>query len=164
MRKTYSILAVAFTTSACAGVASEAPARSQTNQELVQELAHSPLPDALKRRDYFVSVCDDAPHLGGTVDDFCAAIAPKPQVSEVQPKPTPEAKPEAEPEAPAAACDTRVLDDELAGKRLEEAVAQADHFRCLCDDKGYPLVGNINGKALTTPSAFCAALRAKGLL
>lgn len=153
MRKTYSILAVAFTTSACAASASEAPARSQTNQELVQELANTPLPDALKRRDHFASVCDDGPHLRGTVDDFCAAIAP-------QPTPTPEVKSE----APAAACDTHVLEAELAGKRLAEAVAQADHFRCLCDDKGYPLVGNINGKALTTPSAFCAALKEKGLL
>lgn len=61
-------------------------------------------------------------------------------------------------------CDTAALNAGLSGMSLDEAVANRARFRCLCDDEGYPLVGNINGKAVTTVSEFCGALREKDLL
>ena len=61
-------------------------------------------------------------------------------------------------------CDAQALNAELSGTLLDAAVANRAHFRCLCDDEGYPLVGNINGKAVTTASEFCGALREKDLL
>lgn len=63
-----------------------------------------------------------------------------------------------------AECDEEMLNAELSGTSLAEAVANRAHFRCLCDDDGYPLVGNINGKAVTTASEFCGALRENDLL
>ncbi|MBS2020358.1 MAG: hypothetical protein JST00_46305 [Deltaproteobacteria bacterium] len=68
--------------------------------------------------------------------------------------------------APAAAdaCDKLQLENELAGSMLEDAVGKRSHFRCLCDADGYPLVGNTLGKAITTPTQFCTAIRERGLL
>jgi hypothetical protein len=63
-----------------------------------------------------------------------------------------------------AECDSKALNQELLGTSLDDAVASRARFRCLCDDEGYPLVGNINGKAVTTASEFCGALREKDLL
>jgi hypothetical protein len=65
---------------------------------------------------------------------------------------------------PKAACDAEALNEELSLTSLDEAVANRARFRCLCDDEGYPLVGNINGKAVSTASKFCGALREKDLL
>jgi hypothetical protein len=62
------------------------------------------------------------------------------------------------------ACDTEALNEELAGTPLDDAIAKRARFRCLCDDEGYPLVGNINGKVVTTASEFCGALRENDLL
>ena len=44
-----------------------------------------------------------------------------------------------------------------------EAKAKMDHFRPLCDQSGYPLVGNVLRKAMPEgyqPSEFCAEVRA----
>jgi len=86
--------------------------------------------------------------------------------NEEKPAPISSASPPApDPPAPAAApaCDRDALNKELSGTLLEDAVTQHEHFRCLCDDKGYPLVGNINSKGATA-SSFCAAITEKGLL
>ena len=65
---------------------------------------------------------------------------------------------------PAPACDFDALNSELSNNTvLEGALQQHEHFRCLCDDQGYPLVGNINSKG-TKASEFCTALKEKGLL
>lgn len=61
-------------------------------------------------------------------------------------------------------CDLEALNAELSGTTLDEAVDNHTHFRCLCDDEGYPLVGNINGKAITTASELCNALKEEDLL
>ena len=62
MRKTYTILAVALTASACGGAASEAaPDRQPTQEELARELASTPPGDALRNRDGF-------PNSGGGLD------------------------------------------------------------------------------------------------
>ena len=64
---------------------------------------------------------------------------------------------------PTSACDRTSLSQELGNMVLDEALKQSKKFRCLCDDKGFPLVGNINAKGTTT-SQFCGAIREKGLL
>ena len=51
------------------------------------------------------------------------------------------------------------LNQELSVTSPEKSMANAAYFRPLCDDKGYPLVGNINGKVVTTASEFCTAVR-----
>ena len=174
MRKTYTILAVAFTatTAACGGVASEAPSHQMTKQELAQELSNMPLEDALKNREHFAPLCDgdgyplpgniNNKETGAKVSQFCEAITPKPpETKPDQPAPPPQTKPV--PTPPAPACDKDALNQELSSSPLESALTQPQHYRCLCDDKGYPLVGNINSKG-TTASAFCSALKEKGLL
>jgi hypothetical protein len=176
LRKTYTILAIAMTASACGGATAtsdpQPPKQEQeqtTQQELTQlgdELASTSLADALARRDHFSPLCDaDGYPLPGninnkeggtTVEAFCEAIGkPKPAT---QPPPPPQPQPQ-----PVPACDRDALNAELSGTGPEPALAEHAHFRCLCDDKGYPLVGNINSKGLTA-SAFCSALREKGLL
>ena len=165
MRKTYTILAVALTASACGGAASEAaPDRQPTQEELARELASTPPGDALRNRDHFAALCDEHGYpLPGNVNakggppselvTFCKAIGPAPTPTEPAPHTT-----------PAPACDQGALNRELSNDNiLEEALAKHAHFRCLCDDQGYPLVGNINAKGATA-SAFCAALVEKGLL
>src|SRR5215470_10433779 len=53
------------------------------------------------------------------------------------------------------------LRSELFNTGRDGARAQMAHFRALCDDDGYPLVGNLANKAnLYQPSAFCADVRA----
>jgi hypothetical protein len=56
IRKTYTILAVALTTTACAGTVSTQ--REMSKQELAQELSTTPLEDALKNREHFAPLCD----------------------------------------------------------------------------------------------------------
>ncbi len=49
---------------------------------------------------------------------------------------------------------------ELANSTKEAAFARLPHFRPLCDDKGFPVVGNVIRKSPTyTVSAFCEDLR-----
>jgi hypothetical protein len=51
---------------------------------------------------------------------------------------------------------------DIAGR--ESALAKETHFRPLCDEEGYPLVGNLVRKSPGQPfqpSAFCAEVRAK---
>ena len=96
---------------------------------------------------------------------FCSAIGeadhatkPVPTTSAPTPAPKPTPKP-----APAA-CDKTALNQELSSSvPLDSALADHAKYRCLCDDKGYPLVGNINGKG-TPASVFCKALKDNGLL
>ena len=160
LRKTYSILAVALTASACGGT-TEPSVHQESRQELADELAKTSLQDALARRDHFLPLCDgdgyplpgninnkEAP--GTTVTEFCNAIKP--------PDPKPDASVDATP-----ACDLNALNVELSNVIVDDAIAQHAHFRCLCDDQGYPLVGNINAKGATA-SQFCSAMKEKGLL
>lgn len=181
MRKTHTILAVAITatTAACGGTTSEAGNHPMTQQELTQELSSMSLLDALKyHREHFAPLCDangyplpgnvNSKGGDGKVRDFCQAIGPQSPPTNPDPKPAPTTKPTptpppAPPPPPAPACDRNALNQELSGVPLESALTQAQHYRCLCDDKGYPLVGNINSKG-TTASAFCSALKEKGLL
>src|SRR5262249_21125383 len=53
---------------------------------------------------------------------------------------------------------------ELAKVGEAEARVHAAHFRPLCDERGYPLVGSLMSKGpMYGPSAFCASVRkAKG--
>jgi hypothetical protein len=53
------------------------------------------------------------------------------------------------------------LNRELAATTLADALSRKTHFAPLCDDHGYPLVGNIVSKSdpAATASNFCAALR-----
>lgn len=52
------------------------------------------------------------------------------------------------------------LNQELSATPYDQAMANRSHFAPLCDDRGYPLVGNIVSKTSgTTASTFCAALR-----
>lgn len=168
-RTTYTILTVALgaaaatTMSACgeaapAPTASEAPPPSQT---LAQELENTPLDQALENRQHFAPLCDDAGFpLPGNVNakqgpsklqEFCSALATPPGSSSSGQRP------------PSATCDFENLNRDLSQNTiLSDALAQIERFRCLCDEQGYPLVGNINAKG-TTASAFCAALREKGL-
>ena len=57
------------------------------------------------------------------------------------------------------------LRSELVETAAADAIARMDHFRPLCDDAGYPLVGNLanKGPAAGTlqPSEFCAEVRVK---
>ncbi len=85
------------------------------------------------------------------------------QVQPAKPSATPSATPSAMPSAKPA-CDLESLNAELSMTMRDETLKEHEHFRCLCDDKGYPLVGNINGKSLNTASEFCSALKEKGLL
>ena len=176
IRKTYTILAVAFTTTACgvgSEATSEATAAAEAKPSLAQELANTPLDEALRNRDHFSPLCDESGYpLPGNVNPkqapsklelFCKAIAanapnppnpPPPSVSAPKPTPVP----------PTQVCDRDALNNELSNSLgLEAALTQAKRFRCLCDDQGYPLVGNINSKG-TSASAFCAALKQRGLL
>jgi hypothetical protein len=167
-RTTYSILAVAFgaaaaTVTACgepapAPTAAEAPKPAQT---LAEELEDTPLVQALENRQHFAPLCDDAGFpLPGNVNSkqgptklqqFCGALATPPAPSSAGQSP------------PGATCDFENLNRELSQNFiLPDALAQSARFRCLCDEQGYPLVGNINAKG-TTASAFCAALRERGL-
>jgi hypothetical protein len=185
IRKTYSILAIAFTTSACAGAVSSTE-REPTKEELAQELSRAPIEDALKNREHFAPLCDGEGYpLPGNMNrkggpsklsQICAPPQPQPPQPSSKGKAAPapsntEAKPAAAPSnsdakpvpppPPAPACDQTALNQELATMLLDNALAKTEHFRCLCDDQGYPLVGNINAKGASA-SAFCGALREKG--
>ncbi len=55
---------------------------------------------------------------------------------------------------------------ELQGESRAGALARMDHYRPLCDDHGYPLVGNLAMKAPSDPKAMppselCAEVRKK---
>ena len=175
IRKTYTILAVAFTATACGGVGSEAILTPEAKQSLAQEFANTSLDEALQNRGHFSPLCDEAGYpLPGNVnpkqapskvEQFCNAIAPgapsTPSAS--SPPPTQPTQPTQQTPAPTQACDRDALNKDLSNVILQDALTQVNRFRCLCDDQGYPLVGNINSKG-TTASAFCAALKQRGLL
>lgn len=172
IRKTYTILAVAFTATACGGVGSEATLPPEPKQSLAQEFANTSLDEALQNRGHFSPLCDEAGYpLPGNVnpkqapskvEQFCNAIARgAPSTPSASSQPT---KPTQPTPAPTQACDRDALNNDLSNNFfLQDALTQVNRFRCLCDDQGYPLVGNINSKG-TTASAFCAALKQKGLL
>ena len=172
LRKTYTILAVAVTVSACGGTAGAVASHEATTQELADELSRTSLADAVNRSDHFSPLCDAEGYpLPGnvnakappatTVGEFCHAIGKAEPTPGTKPGPAPTTGPTPTP-APAA-CDKNALNQELSNRPLEGALLDHTKYRCLCDDKGYPLVGNINAKG-TTASAFCKALEEKGLL
>lgn len=165
-RKAIPVLAIALTAStvACSGaVADPIPSTTETPtqtpsslQTLNEELSTVTLPAALERRDHFRPLCDAKGYPlvgninskgGATVTEFCAAV----RELEAPPKPAP-------------TCDSKALNEELSCcTMLEDAITNRARFRCLCDEQGYPLVGNINSKG-TTASQFCQTLREKNLL
>ena len=57
--------------------------------------------------------------------------------------------------------DLQNLNGELSITRLAEALSRLEHFRQLCDDLGYPRVGNIVSKTGdgAKASEFCAEIR-----
>ncbi len=70
-------------------------------------------------------------------------------------------RPTAEPAQPATsqASQLEQLNEELSNIFvLDEALAQREHFKPLCDESGYPLVGNLVTKGITA-NEFCGALR-----
>lgn len=81
---------------------------------------------------------------------------------EVHTDPAPSAS-AAAPDPPKGSIDREklaALQDELGALSREDALKQIDHFRPLCDDKGYPLVGNLQRKAVDLPpSELCSELR-----
>jgi hypothetical protein len=163
IRKTYTILAAAaLTTSACAGTVSTD--RQPSKAELAQELSNTTPEEAAKNREHFAPLCDgDGYPLPGNINSKQSAYDAY-KLSRVCDPQTPPATTPGPSTSPAPACDQNALNQELSGIMLEAALTQSGHFRCLCDDKGYPLVGNLNGKVITTASAFCGALREKGKL
>ena len=55
------------------------------------------------------------------------------------------------------------LREELVSTDRATALSRTQHFRPLCDEGGYPLVGNVYRKGPAPeiqPSAFCAEVRA----
>jgi hypothetical protein len=137
LRKTTTILAVALTATACGGAAEST---NPTKQELAGEERSA-----------------ENTNTGG------APGAKTPEATPPNTKPE-ETKPGSTPDAPKpATCDLEALNKELSAMMLEDALEQHKHFRCLCDDKGYPLVGNINAKGATA-SQFCSSIKEKGLL
>ena len=101
----------------------------------------------------------------GVPHAIASAIGKPKPVAQPTPAPTPTGQPTPVPTGqPAPACDRDALNKELSDNYLlPQAVENRAHFRCLCDEQGYPLVGNINAKGATA-SQFCGALREKGLL
>ena len=183
LRKTYKILAVAVVASAsvaCGGTAGSNGSHQATTQELNDELSRTSIADAVNRKDHFGPLCDgDGYPLPGNVngkgggptklEEFCSAIGKgQPKADTVQgppatPAPTTTPTP-APTTTPPAACDKNALSQELQeGEPLQSALQNHAKYRCLCDDKGYPLVGNINAKG-TKASVFCKALKDNGLL
>lgn len=160
-RKALPLLALASLATACtASVADpspsvEAPTEAPTSLDtLNQELSVTTLPDALGRSAHFRALCDDRGFplvgninaKGATASAFCAAIRERAPLKRT------------------LTCDSVELNRELSqDTMLDVAIEKRAHFRCLCDEQGYPLVGNINAKG-TTASAFCGALREKNLL
>lgn len=157
MRKAYSILAVAVTTTACSGAVQPTPTSQQ--QQLAEELSFTSLADALANKEHFLPLCDangyplpgningkggQTPSGGTTVEQFCDAIRQAP-------------RPMPKPECP------NDLNQTLSYTTLDDAIAQYMTFRPICDQDGYPLCGNLNGKVITTASTFCKALRDKNL-
>jgi hypothetical protein len=54
------------------------------------------------------------------------------------------------------------LRGELVQTERDQALARQDHFRPLCDEQGYPLVGNVATKVPPVgfqPSEFCEKVR-----
>lgn len=100
--------------------------------------------------------------------------------TDVHPEPTPTALPaQSTPpvaSAPAASpsvpdwtkVDPKLIDlaGELGNTDRDKALANLDHYRPLCDAKGYPLVGNLPSKGMEpkkvlTVAEVCAAVRPK---
>lgn len=68
------------------------------------------------------------------------------------------AKPPPDAQVPEALIELRA---EMFEAGREQALQQVPRFRALCDDEGYPLVGNAVRKTdVFQPSQFCAAVRA----
>jgi hypothetical protein len=51
---------------------------------------------------------------------------------------------------------------ELIDAGRDRALSQMNVFRPLCDEEGYPLVGNLGNKQVYQPSQFCADVRRAG--
>jgi hypothetical protein len=139
-KKTISILAVAFTAStvACGGASETTIGRAGQQQSA----------DGTP-----TGAAGESANESTNKEETAGASTPSP----TEPKPaTPTSSNE-------PACDRDALNKELSNTSSEDALTQHEHFRCLCDDKGYPLVGNINSKGATA-STFCAAITEKGLL
>jgi hypothetical protein len=51
---------------------------------------------------------------------------------------------------------------ELIDAGRDRALRQMSVFRPLCDEEGYPLVGNLGNKQVYQPSQFCADVRRAG--
>ena len=134
-RTTITILAVTLSTVACGGAA-----ETVGQQPAKQTLAGDPSNTTAAGSDKPASAPDESNP---------PATDPKPAETQ-DPKPAP-------------SCDLNALNSELSNLMLDEALQQHEHFRCLCDDQGYPLVGNINSKG-TRASEFCPTLKEKGLL
>lgn len=136
-KKTISILAVAFTasTAACGGATDTTVGHPGQQQSAAQGEATSATP------------VQEGEEGASKTNEEQKATDPAPAPSNSQP----------------AACNRDALNEELTTLTTDGAVAKHEHFRCLCDDKGYPLVGNINSKGATA-SSFCAAITEKGLL
>lgn len=83
---------------------------------------------------------------------------------------TPEARPPLPPGPMASLhpdhqAELNTLLGELLRTDKDIAMTTLSHFRPLCDDLGYPLVGNVQRKGIGTnfqPSQLCAEVRAKG--
>jgi hypothetical protein len=181
--KTYPILAVLFTVTACGGSVVETAADAPpppNKQQLADELRRTSLEQALEQREHFSPLCDsDGYPLPGNINnkrpsqtsvaEFCNALgqppapAPSPSTEPKPESPPPQQNPAPSPPAEASACDLKALNQELSNVMPETALKEHEHFRCLCDDQGYPLVGNINAKG-TKASDFCKTIRDKGLL
>lgn len=86
-------------------------------------------------------------------------VPPAPLVASAPP--ISEAAPQEAARPPADNPTLKALRDELAGVGRDGAMARAAHFRPLCDEGGYPLVGNAAARKGPSyaPSQFCAEVR-----
>jgi hypothetical protein len=90
------------------------------------------------------------------------AAAPAPVTVTAVPAPVTAA---ATPAAPAPAVTLHELANELRNTDPAVVAVRLQHFRPLCDAKGFPLVGNLvtkSGAGGQPIESFCADLRAKG--
>ena len=150
MRKAYSILAVAVTTTACSGAVEQSK-----EQQLSEELSFTSLADALANKAHFMPLCDANGYpLPGNINGKGGQTTPEQFCDAIRQEPRPMPKPEC----------PNDLNQTLSYTTLDAALADYKTFRPICDKDGYPLCGNLNGKVITTASEFCQALRDKNLL
>jgi hypothetical protein len=164
LTSTYKILAVAaVATGAAAGCSpSTQPARSVERSEPVVASAGEPDKEAGGRAVTHAPAVVGAAGVGAAGVGAADVGAAGAGAEQAEPAPLPPGPKESL--DPATKTQLNTLLAELLTSDKAAAKAQLGHFRPLCDEAGYPLVGNVVRKGSPQgyqPSAFCAEVRAK---